>query len=309
VLPLYQTGVYLHALYQRTCAALEPLTPAFELLMIDDGSRDNAWEIVTELSARDPRVKGLKLSRNFGQHPAICAGFEHARGDAVVLMDADLQDRPEDIPRLLERLTGDVDIVYTVKETPGDSLVTRLTSRLYHYTFSRLTRTPVPENIGTFRAFTRRVLEALLCYPERNVLYGPLMFHLGFRAEVVQVLHDPRTGGRSAYSFRKRLTLALDSLINYTNLPHRLLLSGGATLAIGCFLYSVLIVGKYLLLGGTAPPGLTLLALLGTFSLGSMMASMGIIGTYVFRVYQEVLRRPRYLIARSVNLEAGRKYL
>jgi dolichol-phosphate mannosyltransferase len=304
VLPVYNTARYLRELHRRLVAILDGLASDFELILVDDGSPDGAWEVIAELARQGPRVKGIRLSRNFGQHPAICAGFEHASGDLIVLMDADLQDRPEDIPLLLQQLKDDFDVVYTVKEGLQEPPLTRFTSRIYHAAIARITGVAVPRNIGTFRLFTRRMLRALLDCPERNVLYGPLMFHVGFRWAVVPVPHHGRPdGGRGSYSFRKRLALAVNSLISYTDFPHRALVYfGGLTLACSV-LYSVALVVRYLLASGPLVPGLTLLALLITMSLGAMMIGLGIIGMYVFRVYQEVLRRPRYVKARTVNVE------
>jgi dolichol-phosphate mannosyltransferase len=303
VLPVYNTAQYLRELHRRLVETLAPLTGAFELLLVDDGSPDGAWAIIAELAAADRRVKGIRLSRNFGQHPAICAGFEHAAGDVIVLMDADLQDRPEDIPLLLEHLKDDCDVVYTIKEGVTESPLTRLSSRLYHAAVSRLTGVEVPRNIGTFRLFTRTMLHALLQYPEHNVLYGPLMFHVGFRRAVVPVAHDRRHGSRSTYSFRKRLALAVNSLLSYTDFPHRFLVWFGGLILVVSVLYTVALGVRWLLATEPLVPGLTLLALLITMSLGSLMVGLGIIGMYVFRVYQEVLRRPRYVKARTLNVE------
>ena len=300
VLPVYQTARYLRELHQRAAAALAP--EEFELLMVDDGSRDDAWALITELAAADPRVKGIKLSRNFGQHPALAAGFEHARGDLIVMMDSDLQDRPEDIPRLLEALTPDVDIVYSVRVGAESGL----TSRIYHSVFSRLTATRVPRNVGTFRVFTRRFLDAVLEYPERNVLFGPLMFHIGFTFATVPVQHDPRHRGTSSYSFRKRLQLAINSLLTYTDIPQRVLVNLGGLIVLFSAVYTVSLIVKYLIARERLPPGLTLLALLVTFTMGSLMLAIGMIGTYVFRVYQEVLHRPRYVVARRLNISNPR---
>ena len=302
VLPIYNTARYLRELVQRLKDTLEKASPDFEICMVDDGDPDNAWEILRDLAAEDPRVKAIKLSRNFGQHPAIAAGFEHATGGVIILMDADLQDRPEDIPRLLEKLQGDVDVVYTVKVGQEESFSTRLTSLLYHYVFSKLTQTNIPRNIGTFRAFTRRFLEALLSYPERNILYGPLMFYAGFEYVTVEVLHDVRRGSRSAYTFRKRLTLAVSSILSYTDLPQRALVNLGALILACSGIYMLVVVIEYFFFGVRLPSGLTLVVLLLTVILGVIMFSLGIIGTYVFRVYQEVLRRPRYIISRSINV-------
>jgi len=303
VLPVYNTGGCLRELYQRLKTTLESAGYDFELLMVEDGGRDNAWEILNELAARDTRIKAMQLSRNFGQHPAIAAAFENVTGDIVILMDADLQDRPEDIPLLLAKLSKDIHIVFSIKQGSQESFSTRLTSRLYHYVFSKLTRTTVPRDIGTFRAFSREFLDAVMAYPERNILFGPLMFHVGFQAETVTVAHDERKNGKSGYSFSKRLKLALDSILSYTDLPHRLLLNAGMVILAASTLYGLALIVKYLVTREPLPPGLTLLALLLTFSIGIMMFSFGIIGTYVFRVYQEVLSRPRYIIARSINIK------
>jgi dolichol-phosphate mannosyltransferase len=272
----------------------------FELLCVDDGSPDEAWNILSEIAQTDHRVKAIRLSRNFGQHPAIAAGFEHATGDVIILMDADLQDRPEDIPLLYSRLVGDIDIVYTVRRSGNGQF--KWTSRLYHFVFSRLTGTKIPENIGTMRLFSRTVLEALRKYPERNVLYGPLMFFVGFRFSTVEVDHAERPQGRSSYTFSKRLALAFNSLMSYTDLPHRLVRNTGMIVSLFSAVYALAILIRWLTGVDGVPPGLTLLALLLTFTLGATMFSLGIVGTYVYRVYQEVLQRPRYIVARSINL-------
>jgi dolichol-phosphate mannosyltransferase len=220
----------------------------------------------------------------------------------IVLMDADLQDRPEDIPLLLESLQGDVEIVYSVKEMNHETGLIRLTSAIYHRVFSRLTNTHVPTNISTMRLFSRRFLLAMREYPERNIVLGPLMFHMGYPHKIVELPRDKRQGSKSSYSFRKRLALAVNSLLSYTDLPHRFLVWFGAIVFGLSVIYSIVLVVSRVFAWQDAPSGLTLLALLISLSLGATMVGLGIIGMYVFRVYQEVLRRPRYLVARRLNL-------
>jgi dolichol-phosphate mannosyltransferase len=301
VVPVYRAERFLVELFERIKAALDGAGRTFELILVDDGSPDDAWKTIGALAEKDRRVRGLRLSRNFGQHPAIAAGFDHARGEKIVLMDSDLQDRPEDLPRLVAALGGDVDVVYTVKQTRSDPPLTRLTSHLYHFTFAKLSGTQVPRNIGTYRVFSRRFLEAIHSYPERNVLFGPLMFHIGFKHTVIEVEHAPRPGGGSEYNFAKRLKLAVSSLMSYSDLPHRFLVWIGTAILAGTFIYANLLIAYRLFSGKTLPSGLTLLAFLITITLGCVMLSLGIIGGYVFRVYQEVLARPRYVISRKVN--------
>ena len=185
ILPIYNTGACLDELYARLRQTIELCGHDFEFIMVDDGSPDGAHIKLEELARMDSRIKAIILSRNFGQHPAISAGLEHATGDVVVLMDADLQDRPEDIPLFLASLKDGVDIVYSVKQNGAEGFLQRLTSKLYHYVFSRITRTNVPNNIGTFRLFRGSVRNAMLQYSERNVLYGPLMFYIGFHSTTI----------------------------------------------------------------------------------------------------------------------------
>ena len=300
ILPLFRTRSYLAELHRRLTAVLSAREEDYELLMVDDGSPDGIWQAVKELASRDPHVRGICLSRNFGQHPAIAAALDHAVGDRLILMDADLQDTPEDIPSLLDQLRDDVHVVYTTKQGPTESLSVRVTSRVYHAVISRVLRTNVPKNVGTFRAFTRTFADALRGYPEHNVLFGPLMFHVGFRHAVVPVRREQRVG-QSSYTFRKRLQLAVNSLISYTDLPHRIFINAGLIVLFGSLFYGLALVGCYLFMRQEIPPGLNLIVLLLTLLLGATMLSLGIIGTYVFRIFQEVLRRPRYVVAARLN--------
>jgi glycosyltransferase involved in cell wall biosynthesis len=303
ILPVYRTAVFLPELCRRLHETLASCSENYELLLIDDGSPDDAWKVIVGLVSADPHVKALRLSRNFGQSPAIAAGIDRAHGDYIVIMDTDLQDRPEDIPAFLGEFRDGIEIVYSTKKGEDERFLLWVTSRLFHQVFSAITQTQVPADIGTFRVFTRRFLGVLKEFPERNVLYGPLMFFTGFRYATISVLRETRTLNNSGYTFRKRLGLAVDALISYTDLPHRVLTTGGALIMTGSGALVIALLAAYLLLGTAAPPGLTLVSLLITFTLGAMMFGLGVIGTYVFRIFQEVLRRPRYLVAESCNFE------
>ena len=302
VIPVYRAEGCLHELYRRLKNSLETITHDFEIVMVEDCGGDNSWQIIAQLAQTDARVKGYQFSRNFGQHPAIAAGFDAARGDRIVLMDADLQDRPEELPRLLAGLNNEVDIVYTIKPNAEGGGTEQITSRIFHAVFSHVTRSRVPYGIGTYRAFTRKVLDGLLTYPEYNVLFGPLMFYVGYRSIFLEVARDERKHGPSSYSFWKRLSLALRSLASYTDLPNRIFFAAVLTVLALTLLYSATVIIQCVVLGAGLPSGLTLLALLILFSLAVMLIGLGIIGSYIFRVYQEVLRRPRYLVTQTLNL-------
>jgi dolichol-phosphate mannosyltransferase len=302
VIPVYNNAGSLAELSARLLSALTRSAKSFEIIFIDDGSRDNSGKLLSELAKQHETLKVILLSRNFGQHPAICAGFEHARGEITILMDADLQDSPEDIPNLLAKLeTTHSDIVYTIKKTTDKLISSRLSSALYHYIFSKIVKTKVPVNIGTFRAFNRKVLEALLQFKEVNVLYGPLMFYLGFNSCFLELPYLNRPVGKSSYTFWKRLQLAVNSLISYTDIPHKISVLFGSLLLGGSFFYALAVVAQYFMFGASLPEGSTLILLVLCLTLGSIMMFLGIIGSYIFRVYQEVLKRPRYLIQEKIN--------
>jgi glycosyltransferase involved in cell wall biosynthesis len=296
VVPTYCNAGSLRELHQRLSESLQNGYPDFELMLVDDGSPDNTWQVITELAAKDARVKGIRLSRNFGQHPAIAAAFDRVRGNKIVLMDGDLEDRPENIPELLAHLT-DVDVVYTLKLGERGNFLTRVTSFSFHQVFSRIARVDIPGEVGTLRAFNRKVLEAIRCHREYNVLFGPLMFFIGFPSKFVTVERDARRHGRSSYTFLKRLSLAGRALASYTNLPHQLFFVVGAIVLGATAIYFTVTLIQTLVMGAQLPPGLTLLALLLLFFMGMTMVSLGVIGSYVFRVYQEVLGRPRYVVS------------
>ena len=302
LVPVYNNARSLAELAARIAAAMGELP--YEIVFVDDGSTDGSAQILRTLAREDARVKLISLSRNFGQHPAISAALEHATGDRFVLMDADLQDQPEDIPKLLEPL-GVHEVVYSTKRKSAQD-PHRLTSAIYHYLFSRIVGVRVPAGIGTFRAFTLRVRDAMLLFPERNILYGPLMFYIGFSSTFVEVEHVARPGGSTSYTFRRRLALAINSLLSYTDLPHRVFVYLGILLVIGSALYGAATVIGYFWLGRALPEGLNLIVLLLVLMLGSLMTSVGILGAYLFRVYEEVLRRPRYIVAERINVAAPR---
>ena len=299
LVPVYNNADTLRELAARIAQAL--VGTDYEIVFVNDGSTDRSAEILQSLARENARHKVVLLSKNFGQHPAISAALEHAQGDTFVLMDADLQDRPEDIPALHALLADGAEIVYSIMRT-SEQRAQRLTSALFHYVFSRIVGVQVPPNIGTFRAFTLRVRDSLLQFPERRILYGPLMFYIGFRSTFLEVEHAQRSA--SSYTFGKRLALALNALLSYTDLPHRALIYLGVLLVLGSILYGLATIIGYLWLGLALPQGLNLIVLLLVLVLGSLMASVGILGAYLFRVYEEVLRRPRYLVAGRINVSA-----
>lgn len=303
VIPVFNNASSLVELAERVGVSLSEISREYEVIFVDDGSHDQSNSILNNLARNHSNIKVITFSRNFGQHPAICAGFEHAKGVFIVLMDADLQDRPEDIPSLIAKLRdSNSDVAYTVKVSSGKLISSRLSSTIYHYIFSKIVKTNVPLNIGTFRAFNRKFLEALLQFKEVNVLYGPLMFYMGYQSCFLELPYADRAYGKSSYTLAKRLQLAVNSLISYTDIPYKMSVLFGGFLLAGSFFYSLAVVFQYLFFGSSLPGGSTLILLVLCLTLGSLMLILGIIGSYIFRVYQEVLNRPRYLVQEKINL-------
>ena len=299
IVPVYNNESTLEALCSALACSLTDFD--YEVLLVNDGSRDGSLAILKRLAAVDDRLKVISFSRNFGQHPAIAAGLEHATGDAVALMDADLEDRPEHIPALLHALAvNECDIVYTTKES-SDRASHSLTSNLYHLVFSRLVGISLPRRLGTFRVFTRKVRDALIQFGERHAVYGPLMFYAGFRYVIVPVDCGTRPE-KSSYTFGKRLRLALNSLVTYSDLPAIVFAVLGVLLVVFPLLYSLALVLQYFIVGRSLPQGLTVIVLLMCVLTGSLMLAVGVLGVYIFRIFQEVLARPRYLVDETVNV-------
>lgn len=301
VIPVYNNSGTLVELAQRvrTCMQSNP----YEILFVNDGSKDHSLVVLTKIAEEDSNVKVLSLSKNFGQHPAISAGFTHASGDVIVLMDADLQDAPEDIEKLTAPvLSGACEVAYSIRVAQDKSSGSRLTSKLYHYTFAKIVGEDIPPDIGTFRAFSRKVLHAINSYREYNALYGPLMLYMGYSRVFVEVGSHSRLVGTSSYTFLKRLRLASHSLLSYTSVPHTVSIVFGLAMLGLSFLMVLVVLAQYFIFGRQLPPGMTIVILLLMVMLGSIMTSLGILGTYVFRVYQETLGRPRFLIEEKINL-------
>ena len=300
LVPVYNNEATIRELLDRLRKALDGLD--YEAVVVNDGSRDKSLALLKAQAVADPRLKVISFSRNFGQHPAIAAALEHAQGDVLVLMDADLEDRPENIPMLVRTLQEQqCDIVYTTK-IEGTVTPRGLSSDAYHQVFSRTIGVTVPRRLGTFRAFTRKVGDALRAFPERDVVYGPLMFYVGFNFAIVPVDRGTRPGG-SSYTLAKRLGLAVNSLITYSDLAPKLFASAGAVMIAAPLLYGGIVLLQYLLAGRTLPEGLTIIVLLLSFLGGTIMLALGVLGVYVFRIFQEVLARPRYVIDETMNLE------
>jgi dolichol-phosphate mannosyltransferase len=280
---------------RRTASAVADITSDFEIVIVDDGSTDRSWEMIKELSAEIPQVNGIKLSRNFGQHPSILAGLDEVRGDMIVLMDSDLDDEPEFIPQLLRPMTdNEADIVLTTQPNPKRY---RITSRAFHAMIQRSTRSLNVPNIGTFRAFNRKVLEALRQYRDHSAVYGPLSTQIGFRQTYVELRDDGSVRNPSNYNFRRRLRLSLPLLINEVSVLLKLVLGLAVVTLLLVVGIGITALVRYIGGGGSIVSTTSLVFIVIVLNQALMGLAVGALAVYARVTLKEALRRPRYHIA------------
>ncbi len=302
VIPAYRTAACIGPLGDALRTRLETITPRFEIVWVDDGSPDDAWKRIQEAAAHDPRVRGIRLARNFGQHTAITAGIDACRGEWAVVMDGDFQDRPEEIPRLWAKAREGFDIVFARRMKRHDPWLTRVTSRLFHRCFRRLSGIRHDPAVANFGIYSRRTLDAYRAMRERHRVFPLLVQWLGLPTAWVDVQHGDRRDGRSSYSFLRRLNLALDAVISMSDKPLKLAMATGAIVMTGAALFLLVQFSRRLIAGVPLSPGESLVAAIFLAS-GMVMFTVGTMGIYTARVLDEVRNRPLYLVAEHANPE------
>ena len=295
VIPVYRAEGCLEELYRRLRAALEPVSGDFEILLVEDCGGDRSWPLITELAKRDPRVKGIQFSRNFGQHYGITAGLDHCDGDWVVVMDCDLQDRPEEIPRLYAKAQEGHEIVVARRGKRSDPLLKRLSSWLYYSVFSWLADMDYDPQAGNFRILSRKVIDNYRNMRERSRFFGSLINWMGFPAASIDVQHDERFEGQSTYTFSKLWRLGAETIIAYSDKPLRLAIRFGFAIASFAFLYGLYIL-FLALFHGSPVTGWSSLIVSVYFIGGIIIAILGVLGIYLGKTYDETKQRPLYVI-------------
>lgn len=276
-------------------------------MFVDDRSPDRDWEVIAGLCRNDHHVKGIRLSRNCGQHHALTAGLDHADGDWVVVMDCDLQDRPEVIPALLEKAREGFDVVFARRIDRTDPWTKTLPGDLFGAVLAWLTGTKVDRAIANFSVCNSATVEAFRQYRERDRSFGTVMNLIGFRKTAIDVPHDARPAGSSAYTFRALLRFALRNVLGSTTRPLVLSVHVGAWLA-GASLLCGLVVAVRFLVFRTAPlTGWATVALLMSFFFGLLFMQLGVIGLYLGSTFEETKRRPLYHVSESLNIRSDRE--
>lgn len=298
VVPVYKAEDCLDELYRRLVQALETISPNFEIVLVEDCGGDNSWEVIERLSMQDRRVKGIQFSRNFGQHYGITAGLDHCGGEWVVVMDCDLQDRPEEIPRLYAKAQEGYDIVLARRGQRQDPLLKRFTSWLFYKLFSYLADIEYDGETGNFRIMSRKVVESFRKMREQLRFFGGLVQWLGFPTASIEVGHAERHEGKSSYTFAKLWKLATETIIAYSDKPLRLAVRFGFLMAFFAFCY-----GIYALIRATVYGvpilGWSSLIISLYFIGGIIIAILGILGIYLGKTFDESKKRPLYVVRRA----------
>ena len=300
VVPVYNEVENLPELYRRVQAVMTQLGEPWELVLVDDGSRDGSTDLIRELHAQDPEhVRAVIFARNFGHQIAVTAGLDYARGRAVVIMDADLQDPPEVIPRLVEQWRAGYQVVYAVRAArAGETWFKKTTAALFYRLIRRITNVDIPVDTGDFRLMDRRVVEVVRRMRERHRFLRGMVAWVGFRQTGVPYQRAPRFAGETKYPLRKMLKFALDAITGFSYFPLQLATYMGFISA-GLAIVAIPVVAVARMTGSQAFYGqaTTLIAVL--FLGGVQLVSLGILGEYIGRVYDEIKGRPLYVVAEA----------
>jgi dolichol-phosphate mannosyltransferase len=302
VSPVYMAEDCVDELYRRLCAAAGTITPDFEIVLVEDRGADASWEKIKSIAARDHRVKGVRMSRNFGQHYAITAGLEHARGDWIVVLDCDLQDPPEAIPRLYAKATEGYDIVFARRLARKDSALKSLGSLLFIRLMGWLSGDRYDPAIGNFSINSRRAIRAFLSYRERDRSFSRIMQRIGFERACVEVEHAPRFAGATSYTVRKLVRFAVQNIVSASTRPLFISIQLGLLISLVSLLYAVFLVVRYFVID-VPVMGWTSLAVLISFFMGLLLIQLGILGLYLGKVFEESKGNPLFHVSDTCNLE------
>ncbi len=305
VVPIFNEEAVVPILLRRLDALLESLDAPGEVIVVDDGSSDTSAIVIEGKTRTDRRYRLVKLSRNFGHQVAITAGLDHAAGQAVVVMDADLQDPPEVVHALIARWKEGYDVVCAERASRrGESRFKLMTADLFYRLIGALSETPIPRNAGDFRLIDRKALNFFLAMPERDRFVRGMFAWIGFRQGTVSFDRPPRAAGISKYSLRRMIALATNGVISFSDAPLRLALWAGAAVSALAFLYGLVVAGRWALGDPSLARGwsstIVVIAGLG----GANMLMTGVIGLYVGRIHAQVKRRPLYIVERAVGFDA-----
>lgn len=295
VIPVYKSAESLEELASRLTNSLSTITEDFEVILVNDGSPDSSWEIITNIAAKNQKFIGISLSRNFGQHPAITAGLTFANGEWVVVMDCDLQDRPEEIPNLYYKALEGFEQVVALRHSRQDSKWKKLSSKLFFKGLSFLTDEKLDYRVGNFGIYNRKVISSVLNIGDLTRTFTILTRWVGFNRTAIEVQHSSRTSGNSSYNFGKLCALALQTILGASDKPLRLTVRLGFTVSSMSILFAVWLAIRRVF-WGVQVVGWTSTAVLLCFMFGIVIGCTGIVGLYVGRIFDQTKNRPVFIV-------------
>jgi glycosyltransferase involved in cell wall biosynthesis len=302
VIPSYRGSESLNELCSRLDNVLESINSNYEIILVNDGSPTDDWSIISSIANNNTKVKGINLSRNFGQHYAITAGLEHAKGEWVVVMDCDLQDRPEEIKRFYEKASEGFDVVLGRRFERQDNWVKRTLSHAFYKVLSYLTNTTQDSTIANYGIYNKKVIKAI-CSMGDNLRYFPTMVKwVGFRQTTIDIDHDERKYGKTTYNLKKLLNLSLDVMLAFSDKPLRLTVKLGAFISLASFVFAVFLIGRFFL-GDIKVSGWTSLIISIWFLFGIVILILGMVGLYIGKIFEKVKNRPTYIVSEYLNFE------
>lgn len=302
VSPVYRAEKIVDKLVERISEEVSKITENFEIILVEDGSPDNSWEAIERNCQKDNRVKGIKLSRNFGQHYAITAGLDNCKGEWVVVMDCDLQDRPEEIINLYNKALEGYDVVVGYRPNRQDSFFKKLSSKIFYLIFRFFSGADISNSIGNFGVYHRKVINSLQNIREQNRSFGLHVFWSGFNRFELEIKHSAREEGKSSYNLIKLLDLAFDSIIAHSNKLLKLTIQLGFTISTISILFGFWILIRYLIYG-ISVVGWSSIMVSFYFLSGLIILSIGIVGIYIGKIFNEVKNRPLYLVGKTINFK------
>ncbi|WP_343248573.1 glycosyltransferase family 2 protein [Diplocloster hominis] len=305
VIPVYGCKVALPELYRRLCENLENLVISFEIIFVDDFCPQNSWMEIKNICANDNRVIGLRLSRNFGQIRAITAGLDKCRGDWIVVMDCDLQDRPESIKDLYEKALEGYDVVFARRIGRKDSFITKFFSRCFYKIYDYFTEGTFDSSICNFSISKRIVIDNYCRMREQNRAYTMFIRWLGFKQIAIDLKADERYEGKSSYSIKKKTKMALEIITSQSNKPLLFSVKIGFLISLLSLIYILYLICRYLILGDILVGWTSLIASIYLMG-GILLCAIGIVGIYVGNIFNEEKKRPLYVVAESLNEEIKR---
>ena len=310
VIPMYYEEEVVDICYKRVVNNLKKLSDKYnyEIIFINDGSKDSTLEILKKIASNDDNVKIISFSRNFGHHAAVTAGVRNVTGDAVIIMDADLQDPPELFDGMIEKWEEGYEVVYGKRKTrEGESIFKLLTARMFYNTLNKLSEIEIPKDTGDFRLVDRKVIDVIATLPEHNKFLRGLFSWVGFNQYAYEYNRVNRVAGKTKYPFKKMFKLATDGILSFSAKPLKIVGAIGIFSVIVSIIILIYSIVSYMFKLNSLTPGWTSIMCTMTFIGGIILISLWMIGEYIARIYEESLGRPEYIIDELINFK-GEEY-